>query len=111
MKCALWYWRHGVLFFEECDSEEEAAELAARWSDQGEASIVGVQREDGTLARRDDWPLLNDAEAAIDAEYERWEAERVAAPRPATRRVADPFGSHADVVARASTPAWIGRQS
>lgn len=107
-QAAVWYWRHFVLNVEVFASEDEAAEFAVLLSENGEGSIVGVQREDGSLDARDSWEAFG---RGCERLYEIEEGEAraaAAAARPATREVLSPFDRGVAVVL-ADTPEWVGR--
>jgi hypothetical protein len=100
---ALWYWRYRSIDYSIEDSEEEAAGIAAAMTDDGTASIAGIQFPDGRLVPRDEWPAYAAAEQA------RWRAGQERAqekPRP-KRKITAPFGGGL-IDIDADEPAWLG---
>lgn len=102
---ALWYWRYKSIDYSIWDSEEEAAGIAAAMTDDGEASIAGIQFPDGRLTGRDEWPAYAAAlERRWRADQERIEKE----PRP-RRKITAPFGG-GTIDIEADEPSWLGVQ-
>ena len=105
-ECAVWYWRHGCINYELCESEQAAAAWAYNLDDTEEGSVAGVQFADGRLIKRDDWQALR----FYEAEQERARRVRPAVrvnPR-ASRMVLDPF-TRERVVVDHDAPAWLGQ--
>jgi hypothetical protein len=106
--CAVWYWVHGGIYVELCDTEEEAVWFALSLADSGNGAVAGVQHKDGSYVDRDAW-------AAIEEEDNRrmeacLEELRTAPPQPQPTRVAPPFDAKgATAPVHGLVPGWLGR--
>jgi hypothetical protein len=114
---ALWFWRHHQVYVDLYDSERAAAEIAVHMSDNGDASITGVQFPDGSFVHWLDWPLAEEVRKEQDAYWDKVLEESKKSPKPLTRKIKTPFlcsdyygnrKSRRDVTVPASYPDWLG---
>jgi hypothetical protein len=108
--CAVWYYRHHVVYYELCGDEDEAVSYANSLSEHGEGATVGVQFADGRFVERDDWTALDDYEREQAARWRaEYEAERLNPPPPRlTRSVHPPWDTKDTAVVEPGDPAWLG---
>lgn len=101
--CAVWYENdYGMVDYELCDDESEAARLAAAFDREGRA--LGVQFPDGRFVKATDWPVFQRERV----EYAKRLADSAASYVPAaTRRTVDPFYGQAFTI-ELSEPEWLG---
>lgn len=112
MKCALWYWSHGSIFYELHDDEAAAASHAVAMVDYETGAPAGVQYEDGTYTDVKEWA---EYKAEDDRQWQRMvdraRAERLDPnPKPVLREVAVPWDSTRKIKVEADAPAWVGAQ-
>lgn len=99
---AVWYYHDGALCYELYETEEEAAHGAVYISD--DASLIGLQKDDGTTVTEAVWS------AYIKAREKRWEERKNREPLPAvpTRKARNPFHPSEMAIVEASEPDWLG---
>lgn len=111
MECALWYFSHGSLGFVVCSSEDAAVKQAQFMNEDGWAAPDGVQMQDGSYIKVEEWPALRAAEAAAYGAI--LQESRSAAPRPVTVQVRPPFDDRQGRTAAVGwdvVPAWMRDQ-
>jgi hypothetical protein len=99
---AVWYYQDGALCYELYETEEEAAAGAVYISD--DASLIGLQKDDGTTVAEASWS------AYIKAREKRWEEwnNRKRLPAVPMRQARNPFHPSEIAIVEASEPAWLG---
>lgn len=109
MRCAVWYWTHGSTGFWTFDTEDAAVRTAAVYDES--YAVAGVEFEDGTYIRREDWPALK----AYEEEQTKraWEEGRSSSaslgmlpPPPVVTEVRPPFDGPAARTTSA-VPDWL----
>ena len=100
---ALWYMRYMSPGYMICDDEEDAAGIGAAMTDDGGASVLGVQFQDGRTIAREEWPAYAEAEKRRRQEEE----SRAQRKPPPMRGIRDPFGGRALEV-EVGEPGWLG---
>ncbi len=103
-QCVVWSSRFSGTYYHLYDDEEEAAGVAAAISDDGSASILGVQFADGRAVPVDEWAAYREAQDRRDRE----DADRLAAenarPRVPLMVARCPFGAR-------SAPVWLDKDA
>jgi hypothetical protein len=109
-ECALWWFRYASPGYEICDSEQEAADLAAGMMDSGGCSIAGVQFPDGRVIQRDAWAAYLAAEERLFAAQMAANAAQRAKPPAPKRKIRAPFGGQI-IKVDPGEPAWLGTEA
>ena len=106
-ECALWYdcynWRRHRLY----DNETDAAVAAIALEEDETGWPVGVQFADGRVLTVECWPAYQSARAQRDADDKARLEEVTVRPRPAMRKIRDPF-DHGAIEIEATEPGWVG---
>lgn len=106
-QCALWYMRYFQVYYDLCESEEEAATNAVAMQDAGSGSVLGVQFPDGRTVKREDWTAFDDAQTSWDQHWDEVTERTRNAPKVPTRAIRDPFEGK-DLTTPIDAPAWLG---
>jgi hypothetical protein len=107
--CAVWYYRHHVVYYEVCDDETKAVSYASYLNEHDEGAVAGVQFADGRFVERDGWTALDEYERE---QTERWRAAAKAEAQnptpPRGRDVRLPWDTSDTAYVEAGDPAWLG---
>jgi hypothetical protein len=105
--CAIWYLdNQSQIGYELYEREEEAAHDAAVYD--GDWTIFGMQRADGTTVAADLWSKFQEAKDRLRQQRAHWGQEWPL--RPEVRRSKDPFRGYVLGI-DATEPGWLGARA